>query len=471
MATTSFSSVGSGIDFSSITESIVAQQSKPLTALASRRTDYQNRSDALKQLNAKLITLTEASRALTDRTVGTGKAANSGNTTILTASAAEGSTNGTLTVGVTRLASTLTQATKSFSSKTGSILSNGATSATFELRTGGASTGKPITVDSSNDSLQGLRDAINGANAGVTAAIVDTKGDGTGNQLVLTSTATGAAGRVELVETTSPSTGTAADLGVTSINPPGASNDFSALDAQISVNGLTITRPTNTVSDAVTGVTLNLKATGTTTATVSQNTAALADKFQGFVDAYNAVQDFVSGQYATDSKGRPTGALAGDATLRNVQASLRDVLNSSFANDGGSLSNLTQVGLGRDATGKLKIDSTVLNDKLKSSFSDVQALFSGKTAANKGFANQFLTASSALSDNVSGVVQNAISGYATSIAGIDKTISRQTDRLTALRASLTKQFAAADAAIGNLNNQNTAVAAALKSLNSSNSNN
>ncbi len=462
MATTSFSSVGSGIDFGTIADSIVAQKSGPITLLAAKKSTYQGKSDALKALNTRLITLTEAARTLTDQTIGGGKIASASDATVLTAAAAETAVNGSITVGVTRIASSLTQTSRGYGATSTPVLAGGATTATFELRKGGATTGTAITIDSSNNTLAGLRDAINAANAGVTASIVDVKGDGTQNQLVLSSTATGTSGRVELVETTA--TGTGADLGLTSVNPPGATSDFSALDAQLTINGVAITRSTNSVSDAVAGLTLNLKTTGTSKVDTSLNTAAYTAKVSAFVDAYNAVQDFVATQYKADSSGKPTGVLVGDPTLRSVQNQLRDIVNSSFAGNGGSLKELTQIGITKDSAGKLVIDNSVLTDKLKTSLTDVRSLFSGTGSTPRGFANALLATAAGFSDSVTGTVKGVIDNFTSSIAGLDKSIASQQERLTALRASLTRQFSVADAAIGQLNAQNTALTAALKAL-------
>jgi flagellar hook-associated protein 2 len=451
----SFSGLGSGIDFSQLTEAILAEKSRPISQLQSRTTQLGKTNDAFKQLNAKLATLTEAANALTKKDLGTGRLASSSATDKVIPSASTSAATGTYNFSITRLATSLSQASRFYTSANDAVLAGGATSATFELRLGAATTGTAITINSANNSLQGLRDAINAANAGVSATIVDTDGTGTQNKLVLNSTATGAAGRVQLVETSA--TGTAADLGITSLNPPGATNDFSALDALFTVNGLTLTRSSNSVSDVVTGITFNLIDNGSSTIKVTANTGELESKIKAFVNAYNDVQDFIGAQYAKDSTGKPGGLLAGDPTLRTVQAQLRTTLGSSFADNGGTLSNLTQIGIGRDQNGKLTLDSAVLSQALTNSFSDTRALFSGLSASNTGLANKFHNAFKNLSDDVTGVVRNAITGNENSVKALNKSIGEQLARISTLRQSLSRQFAAADAAISQLNSQGTAL--------------
>ena len=466
MAIASFSGLGSGIDFSQLTDSIVAEKSRPISQLQSRGTQITKTNDAFKQLNAKLATLTEAVNTLTSKELGKGRQASSSATNTVIPTATATAATGTFNVDVTRLATNFSQSSRVYASGNDAVLAGAATTATFELRLGDAVTGTAITITSANNSVTGLRDAINAANAGVTATIVDIDGSGTQNKLVLNSTATGAAGRVQLVETTA--TGTEADLTLTALNPPGATNNFSDLDALFTVNGLGLTRASNTVSDAVTGLTFNLLSSGTSTIKVTANTGELENKIKAFVAAYNDVQDFIAGQYTKDAAGRPGGVLAGDATLRSIQSQLRNTVGSSFAENGGTLSNLTQVGIGRDTNGKLTVDNTVLTQSLSSSFTDTRALFSGSSSSNTGLANKFYSTFKGLSDDVTGVVKNAITGNENSIKALNKSIADQLARLSSLRQSLTRQFAAADAAINQLNSQGTSLTNLFTAQNASN---
>lgn len=455
----SFSGVGSGINFTVIRDAILASRSRPVTQLQAKSGNYSNRVDALKKLNAALAALTNASELLSNKEIGSNRSVSSSDPSILTSTGTSAASLGSFDVNITRLASSLSQASRSYSSTSATVLAGGATTATFELRKGGASSGTTITIDSSNNSLAGLRDAINAANAGVSASIVDLSGDGTQQQIVLSSTDTGVAGRVELVETTS--TGTGTDLNIRNLNP--IDGDFSKLDAALSVNGLSITRSSNTVSDAVTGVTLNLKKIGSANVQVNPSNE-IKSKLEGFIAAYNGVQDFIAAQYQKDGKGRPTGILAGDPTLTTAQQQLREAIGKASTDNGGALASLTEIGVGRDESGKLTLDSTIFADKLKTSFDDVKALLVGKSSTQTGLAQSIHTTSNALSNTITGTVQTAIKGYEDSIKTMSDSISTKLESLNRLRDSLTRQFAAADAAIGQLNGQNTALTSILKSL-------
>lgn len=457
----SFSGLGSGIDFGAIRDAIIAQRSRPITLLQTKANNYNSRIDALKQLNALLAQVTTAAQNLTDRAVGTGRAANSSDAAIATASATSAAGLGNINLDVTRLATSFTQASHSFSSTDAPILAGGATSATFELRKGGAASGVEIKIDSTNNSLAGLRDAINAADAGITASIIDLNGDGTAQQLVLSSKNTGASGRVELIETTN--TGTATDLNFRSINPP--DGDFSKLDAVFSINGLSLTRSTNNVSDAVAGLNVTLKKTGSASIEITQSNE-IEEKLTAFVTAYNAVQDFIGEQYKKDGQNRPTGILAGDSTLRGVQKQLSSITGISSEANGGALSSLAQIGLSVEKNGHLNLDKTILNEQVQKNPQDVRALLYGETSAESGIFQNAYALSKNLSDDITGSVQTAIKGYQSSVKNLNDTIADRTEMLDRLRDSLTRRFSVADAAIGQLNGQNTSLTNVIKSLQS-----
>ena len=461
----SFSGVGSGIDFNTIRDAIISSRSRPITQLQNKGAQYSNRVEALKQLNATLAGLTNAAKALNNKEIGNGRNASASDASILTAGSSNTAALGQFDVTVTRLATSLSQASRSYATATTEVLAGGATTATFELRKGGAATGTAITIDSVNNTLTGLRDAINAAGADITAAIVDLNGDGTQQQLVLSSKDTGTSGRVEVVETTA--TGTGADLNLRTLNP--VDGDINKLNAALTINGLSVTRSSNTVTDAVAGITLSLKKTGAVNVQVS-NSTEIRGKLESFVSAYNDVQDFIAKQYQTDGRGRPTGVLAGDSVLRTVQQQLREAVGNISDTNGGALTSLADLGVGRTDSGKLTLDAAVLSEKLSSNYQDVRAFFVGQSTTQTGFAQSFYATSDALSNSVTGSVLGFIKGYEDSIKNINDSINNGLERINTLRDILTRQFAAADAAIGQLNGQGTALTGILKSLQSNNNN-
>lgn len=465
MAGISFSGVGSGIDFNAVRDAIINQRSIPIQQLQSRVNSYKGRTESLKEFNLLLVKLTDAANDLTNRAVGTGRTAAAADATIATAAAGSAAGLGSLNLNVTRLASSFTQASRSYSSVDAPLLTGGASNATFELRLGGAAEGTEITIDSSNNSLAGLRDAINAADAGVTASIVDLTGDGTQQQLVLNSVETGASRRVELVETSS--TGTGADLTLRSLNP--LDGDFSKLDAAFSINGLAVTRPTNNISDAVAGLTLSLKKVGTTTIDVARSND-IEEKLEAFVTAYNEVQGFISEQYKKDKDNRPTGILAGEAILRNIQRQVGGIPGLSSGENGGALNSLSQIGLTVDRSGRLELDKETLNERISENIGDVRSLLYGNEIDQVGVFERGFEILNDISDSITGSVQNAINGYESTVRNLNETIAKRTELLESMRDILTRRFAAADAAIGQLNNQGSAITNFMKTLQSGSGN-
>lgn len=458
MATINFSGLGSGIDFSKLVDAAVAQRTVPVTQLQVRSSALNQRNGDLKQLNAKLIILTQAAKALDSQELGTTRLTTTSDDRLISAASTTEATPGTLKFNISRLATSLTQTSRVYSSATDAVLAGGAATATFELRKGGAATGTAITITATNNTLEGLRDAINEAGAGVTATIVDIDGTGTQNKLVLSADETGAAGRVELVETTA--TGSAADIGLTSLGI----SSFADLDAQFTLNGLTLTRSSNNISDVVSGVSFALKQTGTVNVTVSSSSLDITQKLQNFVAAYNDVQSFIAGQYQADSSGRPVGKLAGDPTLRVVQEQLREAVGADSTSNGGVLKNLSELGIGRNTDGTLTLDGTVLSGKLASSYSDVKSLLAGNGVDKTGIAASIYNSYDILSDDQGGIVQTTINGNQDSIKRLDKNVADQIERINQLRRSLERQYAAADAALNQLNSQQTSLTNILTAL-------
>ena len=212
-------------------------------------------------------------------------------------------------------------------------------------------------------------------------------------------------------------------------DPAGAQNltqTVAAQDAVFTVDGITITNSSNTVTDAIQGVTLTLSKENTTaTLTVARDATAVSDKVTAFVKAYNDLYTALKNSTAYGSK----SALEGETTLRSMQTQLRNM--ASAAVSGGTMSQLYQVGISFQADGVMKLDSTKLNSAMSADFNDVANLFNSAT----GYATQFgAWASTTL----------AIDGtLATKTNGIDKyikNIGTQRDILETRMKVLQKQY-------------------------------
>lgn len=246
---------------------------------------------------------------------------------------------------------------------------------TLTLGVGGRSF--DVTIDASNNTLAGIRDAINNAagNIGISATIVNAD-DGSG-------------GSLSKLVLTAKETGTAHGLSVSINDADGNDSDASGLsglmftqlvaaqDAVIRVDGQTITRSSNTISDAVTGLTFNLKAlTGSpVVAEVRADTEEVVKALQGFVDGYNSLRQVMSDLARYDPASKKSSELTGDATLRNLQQQLRRDLTAPVATARAGIDALADIGIEIDRYGAMKLNTVRLNEAMKDDPTVVADLF------------------------------------------------------------------------------------------------
>ena len=237
---------------------------------------------------------------------------------------------------------------------------------------------KTITVDSTNNSLVGLKDHINDGDFGVTAAIIN---DGSGYRLTLTSNDSGAKNALEInITDTGDSNNTDTNgLSVFAYNASTANllESQAAVDASISVNGLAVTSATNTLSDVIEGVTLTLKATTTSAVSlnISESNAQLSESVKDIIGAYNEAIKTLEELSTAGSETSQAGLLSGDAGLRNITSGLRRLITSPVDGLNGSVTALSNIGILTQSDGTLSIDETKLSNAIKENPTDVLALF------------------------------------------------------------------------------------------------
>ena len=243
-----------------------------------------------------------------------------------------------------------------------------------------------IALTAGRDTPKDIADAINAANTGITATLVNT-GDGSGTpyQLVLTG-AKGSAGAFTLNTSYS-----AADGSISSTPAVGSNGlvftgvqagDQAATDARVKVNGITYTRSTNSVSDVLTGVTLDLKDTtvGTASLAMVRDTTGIKDKFKNLVTVYNDAMSMLG--VVTDPKStvETYGAtLVGDSTVRGIRSQVRALVQGASTTPGTTVSSMWQLGIKVDQTGVMSLDETKLDEALTGNFSDVVKTMTGNT--------------------------------------------------------------------------------------------
>jgi flagellar hook-associated protein 2 len=251
----------------------------------------------------------------------------------------------------------------------------------------GSQTSGTVTLDTRDQSLQGIRDAINKANVGVTATIVS-DGSGTPYHLVVTSNKTGAKSSMKI--SVDGADGQPADANIANLlafDPAGAqklTQTSGAQDTRLTMNGIEVSSASTTVEDAIQGVSLDVASLGDTTLTVSKNTNAVTEAVNAFVKAYNDVNKTISGLTSYNADTKTGAALQGDSAVRSIQSQLRRQLGTTVEGLGGKLTTLSQVGIAFQKDGSLAVDSTKLNNAITNNFGDIGGLFAAMGSASDG---------------------------------------------------------------------------------------
>jgi len=251
----------------------------------------------------------------------------------------------------------------------------------------GAINSKTITLAPGDQTLQGIRDAINKADMGVTATIVS---DGSSKpfHLVVTSTKTGEATSMKIGVTGED--GEAADPAIAALlgyDPAGVQGMTQTAGAQstlLNMNGIEIKSDSTSVKDAIQGVTLDVSAVGSSTLTVSKDTAAISTAVNGFVKAYNELNKTMSGLTKYNTETQKGAVLQGDASVRAIQSQLRRQMSTVMEGTGGKLNSLSQVGISFDKDGSLKLDSAKLNKAITDNAADFGGLFAAMGSTTDG---------------------------------------------------------------------------------------
>lgn len=383
--------VGSNLDVNGIVSQLMSIERQPLTLLNTKEAGFQAQLSAYGSLRSALSTFQTAVAALSDPAKFQASSATSSDLSILTAGAGQAAAAGTYTVNVTQLAQaqslvalgqasagasigsgTTTTLTFQFGSITGGTLLNGVYSGATFTQDGAASSGT-VTIDNTNNSLAGIRDAINAAGIGVTASIIK-DGGAAPYRLVLQNVDSGQTSSMKITVS-----GDATLQGLLAYDAGGTQNltqTTTAQDAQLTINGVSLTSASNALTDALEGVTLTLAKTGSAKVTVAADTSAVKTAVQGLVKAYNDFNSTLTDLTKFDAAGNSSGVLIGDSTARAVQTQIRNTLTGALSGLGGSqLTVLSQVGLTFQRNGTLALDSTKLSQALANDPQSVAALF------------------------------------------------------------------------------------------------
>ena len=422
---------GNGIDVRSLVTAILAPETAPLTAWQNQQTDLSTQAGLLAGLSNSLTSLAAAVLSLASSNGPlASQSAISSDSSILTASAATTAPSGIHQIVVSALATAGTIYTNPLTNGTTSFLTSPATTGDIQLQVGGGSgtTHDIVITQGSNDTLSTLANYINTQKWGVTASVVT---DANGARLALYSQSSGTPGALAITHN---------DTGLTFNTPVGGTN------ASLTIDGVPLSSSTNTVTGAISGVTLNLAgaASGTTVQlTVGPDAAQATTAINNFVDAYNSVVGTLNTQFTVDPTTNTEGPLAGDSALRSLQSSLlNDVTYAITGNSG--LVNLASLGIDFNNDGTLSVNQTAtdthpsLSNVLATNPAAVQSFF--QNVSGTGFANNFNNDLFSLTDPTNGILNVDIAGNKTQQTALTTQINNLQDRLAAQQTALTLQY-------------------------------
>ncbi|MDH2422111.1 flagellar filament capping protein FliD [Cobetia amphilecti] len=475
MATISSLGIGSGLDLNSLLTDLETAERQKLTPIETQQASYEAELSAWGTIQSRLESLDTAAAALADAETYAGMTTTASGSGVSATATSEVSA-GSYSVAVAQLAQAQSLATTGQASRDEAIGDGTATTLTLSLGTlasdgsyaADAERSASIVIDESNNTLEGIRDAINEAGLGVTASIVN-DGSDTPYRLVMTSDETGN----EAVMSLSTS-GEVAELDSLLSHDPTSSDPaaggmeevVAARNAEFSVNGISMQATSNVIDDAVDGLTLTLSETNTTASvvTVKENAESVSKAMETFVNAYNDLQDTIDNYTAFNADEGTAGELLGDSTLRTIESRLTSALNFTSEGDFYALSSL---GVSRTNDGKLEFDSAVIEAADSEQLAAMSGFFiSDDEAGTSGFASQM---SSLLEEVVGedGTLESTTEGIEGSLESLASQYEQTEDTIEATIERYREQFTELDILVANLTSTSDYLTSQLETLENS----
>jgi flagellar hook-associated protein 2 len=441
--TLSSTGVGSGLDVQGLVQKLVsAEGAAPTARLNTAEADAQAKLSALGTLRGAVSSLQDALTKLKNLDNFQGRKVVLSSEDFFSASATSSAVPATYAVEVEQLAQAQKlQSTTPFGS-TSTVVGTG----TLTITSGGQNF--DFTIDSTNNTVAGIANAINQSPAGDNVVATVIVGVGGAATLTLMARNTGVANGLTISQS-----GGDGGLAVLAY-PPGGGSGLTqiteALDAHAKIEGVEVTSATNTISDAIDGVDITLLATNdpgdTSTVTVQYDQTGARTSLDAFVKAYNGIVDAVKSVASYNAETKTGGPLFGDGGVVNMVDQLRRVLSSVVPGIDASVNMLAKIGVSTDLTGHLSVDGAKLDAAFASSFDDVGKLFADQI---NGIGTRL---DSLLQPYLSsgGVFDGRNDSLKSSIKDIGDQRTALNDRLAELQDRYLKQFNALDTLLAQL---------------------
>jgi flagellar hook-associated protein 2 len=437
--------LSTGIDYNSLITKLIAAKRQPITILEKKKTSYNDKITKYNSISSKLSSLKSAAEKLKTSSNFYAKAASVSDSTVLGATVTSSAAVGNYSVTVTSLASEEQEVHSGVTAST-TVINNSGSSKVFQYTYAG--TQRSLTV-ADGTTLEDLRDLINEdtSNPGVTATIVNDGVGATPYRLIIKGNSTGAANTITVdAGTTLDGTGSTTDFRSTAFTEM-----KTAADSDITIDSLQIKRSTNSITDVISGMTINLNKDGGVSSkiTVTANRDAIKTQINEFVKAYNDVVDLISSNSTYDSTTKVSGALLGEGTARNIRNQLRSIISSSVSGQPDDMNILAQLGITTNSkTGQLDVNTSTLETKLSSDLDDVAALF---TTTSTGIANQIYTYITNTTSTVDGSLTLRAKGLQALIKDVDDTVKNMQYRLDKEEDDLVRKFTALESLVSGYN--------------------
>lgn len=467
--------VGSGLDANSIITQLLAIERQPLVRLQQQAKDVQTQISAWGGLQSRVDTLGSSADNLARASSWLETTVNLNGSDALVVNASSSAEPVELDIAVTALAQRQSISTQSFADASSAVGSGtltiqlGSWTADFGAFTPGASAAVPVNIPSGSESLTDIRDAINNADAGVTATILN---DASGSRLVIRSDATGEENGFSM--TVTGATGSLDSLSFTAQTSPasssGAQGNQRAVNLEATINGAAVSSASNTMTNVLDGITIQaLKTTtGTDTVSIERDLAGMKTRVQSFVAAYNDLMGFIRQQTAYNAETQTAATLQGDRAAISIQGQVRSGMTAE-SGASATFARLSAVGIELQSNGTLQVNTSKLDEAMQSNLSEVASLFSRDeaAAANDGVARRV----SDLVDQLTatdGIVSSRRDGLNQRLRRNQDEQERMDDRLALVEARLQAQYTALDRQMASLTGLNQYVTQQMQMLSKNN---
>jgi flagellar hook-associated protein 2 len=445
---------GSQIDVQSLVSQLVAAERAPLDRQITRDAGrVTTQISAVGTLMGAMSQFRTALSSLKTEDVFATRKAVSADTDVFTATSSASAAPGTYSIDVEELATAQQLSSQRFADGANHVVGTG----TLSLSLGDESFS--VTIGSENSTLAEIRDAINAAddNPGIRATLIH---EANGSRLVLTSAKTGAENEIAVSQ--SGGDGGLAALEYSASLPANYTEIAEAKDAIVNIANATITSSTNTIDNAIDGVSLTLVAKSEdapTTLTVTYDRESVTTRVNNFVTAYNALTSQISRLRNYDSVTKTGGPMIGDSMLGGIESQLRRTISDSVDGASASFNTLASIGITTQADGKLAVDSAKLNKALDGNFEAVGKLFGSEQGIGAklfGQMDERLKTDGALDTRSKNLVDQ------------QKTIEERQDsidvRMQAVQARYLAQFTRLDALLSQLQTTSSYLTQQIESL-------